>query len=400
MTNQPIYMDNNATTAVDPAVLEAMLPFYKESFGNPASVNHSYGAEAAQAVETARNQVAQLIGAEPKEIIWTSGATESDNLAIKGVAEKYCDKGNHIITCTTEHKAVLDTCKYLQQKGFEITCLPVDNMGMIDLRQLRESITGKTILISLMAVNNETGVIHPIEEVGAIAHEKKVFFHCDATQAAGKMPIDVKKMNIDLLSCSAHKIYGPKGVGALYVRSKDRPVKPAAIIHGGGHEHGMRSGTLNAPAIVGMGKACEICRQTMEKESKRLSLLGEKLYKAITEQIEYVTLNGHPDNRLKQVVNIGFAYVEGEFLMLSMPGIAVSSGSACTSATLGPSYVLQAMGISHETANGSLRFSLGRFNTEQQIDEAVKMIARAVHNGRQLSPLYETAMQGQKEKGL
>jgi len=395
----PVYLDNNATTAVDQRVLETMLPFFYENFGNAASHSHSYGWTAEKAVENARAEVAGLIGAEPDEIVWTSGATESDNLALKGVMERYREKGNHLITCVTEHKAILDTCKYLELKGIEVTYLPVDSGGMIDLRQLREAITEQTVLISLMAANNEIGVLHPIAETGAIAREHGVFFHCDATQAVGKIPIDVKTMKIDLLSMSGHKMYGPKGIGVLYVSARQRRVRPTAIIHGGGHEHGMRSGTLNVPGIVGLGKACEICREVMPEEKQRLKKLADKLYHGITDRLDHITLNGHPDSRLGHVLNLGFAYVEGEALMMDMRNdVAVSSGSACTSATLGPSHVLQAMGVSDESAHGSLRFSLGRFNTEEEIDYTVECVVKAVHRLRQMSPLFEDVESGEEFK--
>lgn len=396
---QSVYLDNGATTPMDPAVLEAMLPYYREHFGNPASAIHAYGLAASQAVETARRQVAQLIGARPGEIIWTSGATESDNLAITGIAQKYRDNGNHIITCRTEHKAVLDTCEYLGHKGFEITYLPVDRKGMIDLEQLRQVISEQTILISLMAVNNETGIIHPVAPIGAIARERGVFFHCDATQAAGKVPIDVKAMKIDLLSLSGHKIYGPKGVGALYVSDRQPLVRPAAIIHGGGHEQGMRSGTLNVPGIVGLGRACEICREVMPQEAERLKKLADRLYHGIIDRVDCVSLNGHRDNGVGHILNLAFAYVEGETftLMMDMRGVAVSTGSACTSTSLGPSHVLRAMGAGDEVANVSIRFSLGRFNTEEEIDYAVESVIEVVRKAREISPLYENATK-QKEK--
>lgn len=390
----PIYLDNNATTAVDPEVLEAMLPFYREHFGNSASRSHKFGYTAEKAISDARRQVADLIGGGDKEIVWTSGATESDNLAIKGVAKKYRDKGNHIITCLTEHKAVLDSCKYLQQQGYEVTYLPVDKYGMIDLGQLRDAIKAETILISLMAANNETGVLHPIEEIGDLARERGVLFHCDATQGVGKIPIDVKAMKIDLLSMTAHKIYGPKGVGVLYVSQQNPQVRLEPIIHGGGQEQGMRSGTLNTPGIVGMGKACLVCGETMASEKQRLKKLADKLYNSITQQIDMVSLNGHPQKRLVSVLNLGIAYVESEFMMLAMPDVAVASGSACTSVTLESSHVLKAMAVGIETINGSLRFSLGRFNTEEEIDYAVQCVVQAILKGRKLSPLYEQATSG------
>ncbi|MBI9017018.1 MAG: IscS subfamily cysteine desulfurase [Phycisphaerae bacterium] len=390
----PVYMDYSATTPVDPAVLEEMLPYFSDQFGNAASIHHKFGTEAGMAVSKARQQVANLIGAEAKEIIFTSGATESNNIAIKGVAERYGDKGKHIITCVTEHKAILDTCKYLEQKGYEVTYLGVDTNGMLDLQELKDAIRSDTILISLMAANNEVGVLHPVKEIGEIAREKGVFFHCDATQAVGKIPIDVNEMKIDLLSLSAHKIYGPKGVGALYARDKNPRVRPTAVLHGGGHEKGMRSGTLNSPGIVGLGKACEICQEVMAEESARLKKLSDKLIDEILGTIEFAKLNGDRQHRLPNVVNLGFAYVEGETLMMFMPELAVSSGSACTSATLGASYVLQAMGVKDDEIHGSLRFSIGRFTTEEEIDFAVECIEKSVHKARALSPLYDDAIQG------
>jgi len=390
--SRSVYLDNAATTAVDPAVLEAMLPYFCKRFGNAASIHHDFGCQAQQAVQKARGQVAVLINADPGEIIFTSGATESNNLAIKGPAEKLRDKGTHIITCSIEHKAVLDSCKYLETRGFEVTYLPVDSLGMLDLAQLEEAITEKTLLISIMAANNEIGTINPIAEIGAIANQHKVLFHCDATQAVGKIPIDVQGCGIDLLSLSAHKIYGPKGIGALFIRRGRPGNRPAPQMHGGGHEKGYRSGTLNVPAIVGLGKACELCGANMVREGERLGKLSQKLLRLISENIDHIRINGHLENRLGNLLNMTFEFVEGEGVMLAMPDVAVSSGSACTSATLEPSYVLRAMGVSDELAHGSLRFSLGRFNTEQEIDRAAQSVIRAVKKMRDLSPLYESAI--------
>jgi cysteine desulfurase len=390
----PVYMDNHATTPVDPRVLDAMMPYFTEKFGNAASRNHSFGWAGEEGVENARAQVAKLINASPKEIIFTSGATESNNLAIKGVAEMYREKGNHIITQVTEHKAVLDTCKRLEKYGYEVTYLPVEKDGRINLDDLRRAITPKTILISIMYANNEIGVIQPIEEIGKIAKEKGVFFHVDGVQAAGKIPIDVQRDGIDLLSISAHKLYGPKGVGALYVRRKNPRVQLSAIIDGGGHERGMRSGTLNVTGIVGLGKACEICQQEMAAETKKLSGLRDRLKNAIMSQLDECFINGSMEHRLPHNINISFAFVEGESLLMGINDIAVSSGSACTSATLEPSYVLKALGVGEDLAHTSIRFGLGRFNTEEEVDYVVSRVAETVNRLRELSPLYEMAKEG------
>ena len=390
----PVYMDNHATTPVDPRVLDAMMPYFTEKFGNAASRNHSFGWEGEEGVENARAQVAKPINASPKEIIFTSGATESNNLAIKGVAEMYREKGNHIITQVTEHKAVLDTCKRLEKYGYEVTYLPVEKDGRINLDDLRRAITPKTILISIMYANNEIGVIQPIEEIGKIAKEKGVFFHVDGVQAAGKIPIDVQRDGIDLLSISAHKLYGPKGVGALYVRRKNPRVQLSAIIDGGGHERGMRSGTLNVTGIVGLGKACEICQQEMAAETKKLSGLRDRLKNAIMSQLDECFINGSMEHRLPHNINISFAFVEGESLLMGINDIAVSSGSACTSATLEPSYVLKALGVGEDLAHTSIRFGLGRFNTEEEVDYVVSRVAETVNRLRELSPLYEMAKEG------
>src|SRR3989441_3084577 len=392
--NLPIYMDNHATTPVDPRVLEAMLPFFGEKFGNAASRNHSFGWSAEEAVENARAQIARLVNANPKEIIFTSGATESNNLAIKGVAEMYREKGNHIITQVIEHKAVLDTCKRLEKYGFEVTYLPVEKDGRINLDDLRRAITPKTILISIMYANNEIGVINPIAEIGKIAKEKGVFFHVDGVQAAGKVPVDVQKDNIDLLSLSGHKIYGPKGVGALYVRRRNPRVQLSAIIDGGGHERGMRSGTLNVPGIVGLGKACEIAQKEMPEESARMLSLREHLRKGLEAKLDEVFINGSIEHRLPNNLNMSFAYVEGESLLMGINDIAVSSGSACTSATLEPSYVLKALGVGEDLAHTSIRFGLGRFNTQEEVDYVTDRVVETVNRLRELSPLYEMAKEG------
>ncbi len=392
--NLPIYMDNHATTPVDPRVLEAMLPFFGEKFGNAASRNHSFGWNAEEAVENARGQIARLVNATPKEIIFTSGATESNNLAIKGVAEMYREKGNHIITQVIEHKAVLDTCKRLEKYGFEVTYLPVEKDGRINLDDLRRAITPKTILISIMYANNEIGVINPIAEIGKIAKEKGVFFHVDGVQAAGKVPVDVQKDNIDLLSLSGHKIYGPKGVGALYVRRRNPRVQVSAIIDGGGHERGMRSGTLNVPGIVGMGKACEVCQNEMAEEGERLRGLRERLKDGIFAKLDEVYINGSMVHRLPHNLNVSFAFVEGESLLMGINDVAVSSGSACTSATLEPSYVLKALGVGEDLAHTSIRFGLGRFNTQEEVDYVVDRVVETVNRLRELSPLYEMAKEG------
>lgn len=388
----PVYMDNHATTPIDPRVLEAMLPYFTEMFGNAASRNHSFGWEAEAAVDEAREQIARLIHASsPKEIIFTSGATESDNLAIKGVGEFYKEKGNHIITCVTEHKAVLDSCKTLERRGYKVTYLPVDPYGLVDAEQLREAVTERTILISIMAANSEIGTIHVIKEIGRVAKEKGIIFHCDATQGVGKIPMDVEEMGIDLLSMSAHKIYGPKGIGVLYVRSKKPRVRLSPIIDGGGHERGMRSGTLNVPGIVGLGKACQIAQEELPKEARHLIQLRERLKEGIFSRLDEVYLNGHPTQRLPGNMNISFAYVEGESLLMGLKEIAVSSGSACTSATLEPSYVLRALGVEEDLAHTSIRFGLGRFNTEEEVDYTVDRVVQKVTRLREISPLYELA---------
>ena len=391
----PIYMDNHATTRVDPRVLEVMLPYFTEKFGNAASRSHTYGWESEAAVDRAREQIAGLIHASsPREIVFTSGATESDNLAIKGVAESYRDKGNHVITCVTEHKAVLDCCKFLEKQGCQVTYLPVDRDGLVSMNRLREAITERTILISIMAANNEIGTIEPIKEIGQFAHEKGILFHTDATQAVGKIPLNVEEMGIDLLSLTAHKMYGPKGIGALYVRAAKPRVRLRQMIDGGGHERGMRSGTLNVPGIVGLGRACEIAKKEMAGEAERLKSLRERLKKNIIDQLEEVYVNGHPTERLPGNMNMSFAYVEGESLMMGIKNLAVSSGSACTSASLEPSYVLRALGVEEELAHTSLRIGLGRFTTEHEVDTAVEELVRHVKKLREMSPLWEMAQEG------
>jgi cysteine desulfurase len=394
MLRFPIYMDNHATTPVDPRVLEAMLPFFTERFGNAASRNHSFGWQAEEAVETGRKQVAGLIGASAKEIVITSGATESDNLAIKGVAEMYRQKGNHIITEVTEHKAVLDTCKRLEKQGFEVTYLRVGRDGLVDPDELRRAISDKTILITIMMVNNEIGVVQPVAEIGRIARERGVLFHTDAVQAAGKLPFDVNALNVDLASLSAHKMYGPKGVGALYVRRRNPRVLVAPIIDGGGHERGMRSGTLNVPGIVGFGKAAEICGREMASEVGHVRALRDRLNEGLHRNLDHIYVNGSLEHRVANNLNVSFAYVEGESLLMGISDVAVSSGSACTSATLEPSYVLKALGTGDELAHSSIRFGLGRFNTEEEVDYVVQRVTGVVHRLREMSPLYEMAKEG------
>jgi cysteine desulfurase len=390
----PIYMDNHATTPVDPRVVDAMLPYFTERFGNAASRNHSFGWAGEEAVENARVQVASLIGATPKEIIFTSGATESDNLMIKGVAEMYREKGNHIITQAIEHKAVLDTCKRLEKYGYEVTYLPVQRDGRVDPEEVRKAITPKTILITIMYANNEIGIINPMAEIGKIAKEHGIIFAVDGVQAVGKIPVDVQKDNIDLLSISGHKIYGPKGVGALYVRRRNPRVQLSAIIDGGGHERGMRSGTLNVTGIIGLGKACELAQQEMPEESKRMRALRDRLRAGLEAKLDEVYINGSMEHRLPNNLNMSFAYVEGESLLMGINDVAVSSGSACTSATLEPSYVLKALGVGEDLAHTSIRFGLGRFNTEEEVDYVTDKMVQVVTKLRELSPLYEMAKEG------
>ena len=410
MLKLPIYMDNNATTPLDPRVLEAMLPYFGEAFGNAASRSHPFGWEAEKAAEGAREEIARLVNAKAKDIVFTSGATESDNLAIKGVVEFYKDKGNHVVTAVTEHKAVLDTCKALERKGLAtVTYLPVDRYGMVDPDDVRKAITDRTVLVSIMFANNEVGTIQPIAEIGKITREKGVLFHSDATQGIGKLPFDVDAMRVDLVSMSAHKMYGPKGIGALYVRAKNPRVRLTPIIDGGGHERGFRSGTLNVPGIVGFGAACDLCRDGMADEAQRVLRLRERLREGLFAQLDEIYLNGHPTHRLPGNLNVSFSYVEGESLLMGLngsthpiavaesdatPPIAVSSGSACTSATLEPSYVLKALGVGDELAHTSIRFGLGRFNTAEEVDYVVERVVHEVRRLRELSPLYEMAKEG------
>jgi cysteine desulfurase len=391
---KPVYLDNHATTAMDPRVLEAMLPYFTKVFGNAASRNHSFGWEAEEAVEKARKQIADLIGANPKEIVFTSGATESNNLAIKGVAEMYAEKGNHIITAATEHKAILDTCKKLEKEGCRVTYLPLKADGLIDLDMLRDAITDKTILVTIMYANNEIGVIQPIAEIGAICKERGVIFHSDGVQAVGKVPVNVIADKVDLLSITAHKIYGPKGVGALYVRRKGPRVQLTAQMDGGGHERGMRSGTLNVPGIVGLGEACAICQKEMVTESARHMAMRDWLKNKLESELDETFINGSWEHRLPHNLNMSFAYVEGESLLMGINDIAVSSGSACTSATLEPSYVLKALGIGDDLAHTSIRFGIGRFNTQEEVEYTAGRMIEVVRKLRELSPLYEMAKEG------
>ncbi len=397
--NLPIYMDNHATTRVDPRVLAAMLPYFCEEFGNAASRSHVFGWNAERAVEQAREQVAAIIGASGREIVWTSGATESDNLAIKGAAEFYRDRGNHIITAVTEHKAVLDTCKRLEKSGFEVTYLPVERDGRVNPQAVADAMTDRTIVVSIMLANNEVGTINPVAEIGQVVKARGAVFHIDAVQGVGKIPFDVASTHADLVSLSAHKMYGPKGVGALYVRRKPR-VRIAPIIDGGGHERGMRSGTLNVPGIVGFGKAAEISAAEMPEESKRLLALRERLRLGIEARVTDTVLNGSLEHRLPGSLNMSFAYVEGEALMMALKDVAVSSGSACTSASLEPSYVLRAMGVPVEMAHTSIRFGLGRFNTEEEVDYVIDLVAQKVRKLREMSPLWEMAQSGVDIKSI
>ncbi len=390
MLKLPVYLDNHSTTPVDPRVMESMLPYFNEKFGNAASRNHAFGWEAEAAVDSARAEVARLIHASAREIVFTSGATESNNLAIKGAAEAYRDRGDHIVTCATEHRAVLDSCKAMERRGFKVTYLPVDRAGRLDLERLEAALTEKTILLSLMAANNEIGTLHPLKEIGRIAKKRNVLFHSDAAQAAGKIPLDVEEMGIDLLSISAHKMYGPKGIGALYVRSKGPRVNLKPIIDGGGHERGLRSGTLNVPGIVGFGKACEIARAEMPSEAERLTALRERLKDGLLRRLDEVYGNGAPE-RLPGNMNLSFAYIEGESLMMALKDIALSTGSACTTASLEPSHVLRALGLDENLIHASIRFGLGRFTTEEEIDYAIHRVAEEVTRLRKLSPLYAAA---------
>jgi cysteine desulfurase len=391
MLRLPIYLDNNSTTSVDPRVVDAMLPYFSEHYGNAASRTHAFGWKAEESVETARAQIAELIDADAKEIIFTSGATESNNLAIKGVAGMYRRQGNHIVTVATEHKAVLDPCKRLERDGFEVTYLPVNRFGQVTARQVQDAITDKTILVSVMAANNEIGTLQPIREIGAVCKERGVIFHTDAAQAAGKAPFAVEDSGADLVSLSAHKMYGPKGIGALYVRRRNPHVRLEPLMDGGGHERGMRSGTLPVPNIVGFGKACELCKQERSSEAERLRRLRERLYMELTEGLSDISLNGHPTERLPGNLNLSFADVQGEALMMALKTVAVSSGSACTSASVEPSYVLRACGVSDDLAHSSLRFGLGRFTTDEEIDHVIAEVIRHVNHLRSLNPLREFA---------
>lgn len=393
MDSRPIYLDYQSTTPCDPRVLEAMIPYFTEEFGNPHSRSHVYGWRAEEAVETARANIAAILNADPREVIFTSGATESNNLALKGIAHFYRAQKDHLVTCATEHKCVLDSCRYLEQEGFKITYLPVQTNGIIDLNSLKDAITDRTSLVSIMAVNNEIGVIQPLAEIGKICREKGVFFHTDAAQAVGKIPLDVEAMNIDLLSLSSHKIYGPKGVGALYVRRKPR-VRLVSLIDGGGQERGMRSGTLSTPLCVGLGKACEIAALEMGEENKILRALRDRFYQKILAELEEVYINGDFDQRIPGNLNLSFAHVEGEGLIMGIKDLAVSSGSACTSASLEPSYVLRALGVEVEMAHTSLRIGFGRFTTEEEVDLAAKKIITEVQRLREMSPLWEMSRQG------
>jgi len=390
----PIYMDNHATTPMDPRVLEEMLPYFMEKFGNSASRNHPFGWAAEEAVELSRERIAKLIGATPKEIIFTSGATESDNLAIKGVAEMYREKGNHIITAVTEHKAVLDTCKHLEKFGFRVTYLPVQKDGLVDLDDLKRAMDDKTILVTIMAANNEIGVLQPVAEIGKMCRERGVIFHTDAVQAIGKVPVDVNKMSIDIASITGHKLYGPKGAGALYVRRKNPRVQLVPLIDGGGHERGMRSGTLNVPGIAGLGKACAIAQEEMPQEAIKMAGMRDRLKNKLESELDYVQVNGSWEHRLPGNLNMSFVYVEGESLLMGINDIAVSSGSACTSATLEPSYVLKALGLGDDVAHSSIRFGLGRFNSKAEVDYVSDKIIDVVSKLRELSPLYEMVKEG------
>ncbi|MCO5396617.1 IscS subfamily cysteine desulfurase [Ralstonia sp. 21MJYT02-11] len=392
VTARPIYMDYSATTPVDPRVVDKMTPYLYEFFGNPASRSHAYGWEAEDAVETARQHVADLLGADPREIVWTSGATEGNNLAIKGAAHFYAGRGKHIVTVKTEHKAVLDTCRELERQGFEVTYLDVDVEGLVDITQLTEALRADTILVSVMMVNNEIGVIQPIREIGELCRERGILFHCDAVQAAGKIEIDLDELKVDLMTVTAHKVYGPKGIGALYVRRKPR-VRLEAQIHGGGHERGMRSGTLPTHQIVGMGEAFRIARLEMREESKRVRSLRDRLLVGLA-AMEEVYVNGHLARRIPHNLNVSFNYVEGESLIMGIKGVAVSSGSACTSASLEPSFVLRALGRSDELAHSSIRFTLGRFTTEAEVDEVINQVVKTVTKLRTLSPLWDMYQEG------
>jgi cysteine desulfurase len=391
MLHLPIYMDNHATTRTDPRVVEAMLPFFTEDYGNAASRNHVFGWKAEEAVDQARAQVGELIGAEPKDVIFTSGATESDNLAIKGAAAMLRRQGNHVVTVQTEHRAVLDPCRRLQSDGFEVTFLPVDHFGRVTAQQVAEALTERTILVSVMLANNEIGTLQPVAEIGRLCKDRRVLLHTDATQAVGKIPVDVEALQVDLLSLSAHKLYGPKGVAALYLRRRQPHVRLEPLFDGGGHERGMRSGTLPVPLIVGFGAACELCRREMAPEAERLLALRERLANGLRQRLEGVSLNGHPVERLPGNLNLSFADVRGEALLMALKNVAVSSGSACTSASVEPSYVLRALGVPDDLAHGSIRFGLGRFNTAEEVDYVIEEVVRQVRNLRSISPLHALA---------
>jgi cysteine desulfurase len=398
----PIFMDSQSTTPVDPRVLEEMIPYFTEKFGHPASRNHPFGWEAEGGVDKAREQIAKLIGArDPKEVVFTSGGTEAINLALKGVAEMYREKGNHIVTTTIEQRATLDVCKRLERQGFEVTYVPVGREGLVDVEAVRAALTDKTILISIMFANNEIGTIQPVAELGKLAKEKGIIFHTDATQAVGKIPVDVEAMGIDLLSMTAHMLYGPKGVGALYVRRKSPRVRLAPMVDGGGHERGMRSGTVPVPLVVGFGKAAEICREVMGEESKRMAALRDRLQEQILSKVDEAYVNGHPERRLPHNLNISFAYVEGESVLMGLNReAALASGSACTSATLEPSYVISALGVDSELAHSSIRFGLHRFSTEEEVDFVAQKTIEVIHRLREMSPLYELAKEGVDLKSI
>ncbi|MBL7007823.1 MAG: IscS subfamily cysteine desulfurase [Planctomycetes bacterium] len=393
-TGPLIYMDNQATTRVDPRVVEAMLPYFSEAYGNAASRNHPFGWSAEKAVDAARRSLAEGIGASPRELVFTSGSTESNNMAILGVARMYQEKGRHLITCVTEHKAVLDPMLYLQAQGWEVTVLGVDADGMLDLDELHAALRDDTTLVSIMHGNNEIGSLHPIGEIGALCHERGALFHCDATQSVGKEPVDVEKQHVDLLSFSSHKMYGPKGVGALYVRRRGPRVRLEPIVHGGGHERGFRSGTLNVPGIVGFGKALELCLADREGEQARVRGLRDRLQQRLLSELDYTHLNGHAEQRLACNLNLSFEFVEGESMLMGLDGVAVSSGSACTSASLEPSHVLRGMGRGDDLAHSSIRYSLGRFNTPEEVETVADRTVAAVRRLREMSPLYEMALEG------
>ena len=398
--SQPIYMDSHATTPLDPRVLEAMMPYLTNHFGNAASSTHLFGEHAKDAVDTARAQVADLIGCSDGEIVFTSGATESDNLAVKGVAYRYKDRGNHIITSTVEHHAVLDSCKALEESGFDVTYLPVDKYGMVHPQQVEDAITDQTVLISLIYVNGEVGTINPITEVGEIAEKYGILFHSDATQGIGKIESDVDKLKVDLMSFTAHKMYGPKGIGALYVRQKDPPIQLYPLLHGGGQENNIRSGTLNVPGIIGFGAACELCKGEMEEEANRIFALREQLYYGLNKRLDRIYLNGHPTQRIPGNLNLSFEFVESQSILSGLKEIALSSGSACNSDSVEPSYVLRAMGVKDELALGAIRFGLGRHNTKAEVDTVVECVAAQVARLRELSPLYEMMQSGNYETAI